>query len=132
MQSAHIAAIERATGDPLVKAYAELGDARDFRSFEQGFAERTETPGSMRASAQSSPIDVVPLLNNPHDRFGARPCENVRERRNPRIVFSIAFFGQPPPELLVLRLKKSRKTFYAQIERASFRTASGIKSSSRR
>jgi hypothetical protein len=53
-----------------------------------------------------------------------RPCENVRERRNPRIVFSIAFFGQPPPELLVLRLKKSRKTFYAQIERGSFRTAS--------
>jgi hypothetical protein len=60
-------------------------------------------------------------INNPHeplgvpaanDGKGARPCENVRERRNPRIVFSIAFFGQPPPELLVLRLKKSRKTFY--------------------
>ena len=56
--------------------------------------------------------------------IGSRPCENVRERRNHRIVFSIAFFGQPPSGLLVLRLKKSRRTFYAQIERGSFRTAS--------
>jgi hypothetical protein len=56
--------------------------------------------------------------------YGSKPCENVRERRTRRIVFSIAFFRQPLPELLVLRLKKSKRTFYAQIERGSFRTAS--------
>ena len=58
------------------------------------------------------------------DCLGSRPCENVRERRNRGTVFSIAVFGQPPSELLVLRLKKSRRTFYAQIECRSFRTAS--------
>jgi hypothetical protein len=58
------------------------------------------------------------------DRKGSRPCENVCEPRKRRIVFSIAFFGQPSPELLVFRLTKSRRTFYAQIERGSFRTAS--------
>ena len=57
-------------------------------------------------------------------RFGSRPCENVLEPRKRRSVFSIAFFGQPSPELLVFRLTKSRRTFYAQIERGSFRTAS--------
>ena len=59
-----------------------------------------------------------------NDCYGSRPCENVRERINRRIVFSIAFFGQPLRDLLVLRLKKSKRTFYAQIERGSFRTAS--------
>ena len=54
---------------------------------------------------------------------GSRPCENVREPRKRRTVFSIAFFEQPSPELLVFRLTKSRRTFYAQVERANFRTA---------
>jgi hypothetical protein len=35
---------------------------------------------------------------------GSRPCENVREPRERRIVFSIAFFVQPSPELLAFRL----------------------------
>ena len=55
---------------------------------------------------------------------GSRPCENVREPRKRRTVFSIAFFEQPSPELLVFRLTKSRRTFYAQVERGSFRTGS--------
>ena len=42
-----------------------------------------------------------------NDCNGARPCENVREPRKRRIVFSIAFFGQTSPELLVFRLTKS-------------------------
>jgi hypothetical protein len=56
-------------------------------------------------------------------RYRPRPCENVREPRKRRTVFSIAFFGWPSPALLVFRLTKLRRTFYAQIERASFRTA---------
>jgi hypothetical protein len=55
---------------------------------------------------------------------GVHRCENVREPRERRIVFSIAFFVQPSPELLAFRFTKSRRTFYAQIERGSFRTAS--------
>ena len=73
------------------------------------------------------PVVAAPLQlarSAANDRLGSRPCENVHERRNRRIVFSIAFFGQAPPELLVFRLKKSSRTFYAQIERRSFRTAS--------
>jgi hypothetical protein len=50
-------------------------------------------------------------------RFGSRPWENVRDPRQRRIVFSIAFFGQPSPALLV-------SDFYAQIECRGFRTAS--------
>src|SRR5215470_11833825 len=52
-----------------------------------------------------------------------RPCENVREPRKRRTGFSIAFLAQPPPAFLVFRLTKLRRTFYEQIERASFRTA---------
>src|SRR5690349_6747528 len=55
-------------------------------------------------------------------RNGSRSCENVREPRKRRIVFSIAFFGQPSREFLVFRLATSRRTFYAQNERGSFRT----------
>jgi len=62
----------------------------------------------------------------------AHPCKNVHEPRKRRSVFSIAFFGQPSPELLVFILTKSRRTFYAQIERGSFRTVSGKKTSSSR
>jgi len=54
---------------------------------------------------------------------GSRPCENVREPRKRRTVFSIAFLGYPSPAPLVFRLTKLRRTFYAQIERASFHTA---------
>ena len=57
-------------------------------------------------------------------RSRSRTCENVREPRKRRIVFFIAFLRQPSPELLVFRLTKSRRTFYAEIERGSFRTAS--------
>jgi hypothetical protein len=68
---------------------------------------------------------------DPEDRIGARLCENVREPRKRRTVFSIAFFEQLSPELLVFRLTKLRRNFFAQIERGSFRTASGMKSGSR-
>ena len=64
--------------------------------------------------------------------FGSRPCENVREQRRCRIIFSIAVFGQPSPAFLVSRLTKSRGTFYAQIGRGSFHTASGTFTRSRR
>src|SRR6516162_10464539 len=74
----------------------------------------------MTATGHEEPFPA----GRPSGRDGSRPCENVGERRNRRIVFSIALFGQPPSELLVLRLKKSRRTFYAQIECRSFRTAS--------
>src|SRR5215472_7978036 len=47
---------------------------------------------------------------------GSSPCENVRDPRKRRTVFSIAFFGYPSPALLVFRLTKSRRTFYAQNE----------------
>jgi hypothetical protein len=36
----------------------------------------------------------------------AHPCENVREPRKRRIVFSIGLFKQPSPQLLAFRLTK--------------------------
>src|SRR6516162_2670549 len=56
--------------------------------------------------------------------LGPGRAKTVREPRTCRIIFSIAFFGRPSPELLVFSLTKSRITFYGQIERGSFRTAS--------
>jgi len=41
-----------------------------------------------------------------------------------RMVFLYCLLPKAPPELLVFILTKLRRTFYAQIERASFRTAS--------
>jgi len=42
---------------------------------------------------------------------GSRPCENVREPRKRRIIFSRAFFGQPSPAFFVFRMTKWRKDF---------------------
>src|SRR6516162_6678759 len=66
------------------------------------------------------------------DRNGASLCENVRKPRMRRMVFLYCLLLIAPPELLVFRLTKSRRTFYAHDERLSFRTASGMKSGSRR
>ena len=73
--------------------------------------------------SQQSPATGAAPPNTRRSAKRPRPCENMRVPRNRRIVFSIAFFGQPPPTFLVFRLTKLRRTFYAQIERASFRTA---------
>jgi|SRR6516225_8388776 hypothetical protein len=65
------------------------------------------------------------------DRNGASLCENVRKPRMRRMVFLYCLLLIAPPELLVFRLTKSRRTFYAHDERLSFRTASGMKTRSR-
>src|SRR5205809_157118 len=56
-------------------------------------------------------------------RLCPRLCENAQEPTRRRIVSSIAFFRGRPPALFVFRLTKSRRTFYAQIERQRFYTA---------
>src|SRR5260370_22956444 len=56
-------------------------------------------------------------------RKGPRLCENVRETRMPRIVFSFAYFRQKLPVQLVSTATKSRWKFYAQVGRRSFHTA---------
>ena len=102
-----------------------------------GTVHRDKFTVTMRGCWASRPVGVFPgkiAIGNKDPMAGGRhlvpgaegtsrprPCENVREPRQRRTVFSIAFFGQPSPELLVFRLIKSRRTFYAQIERGSFR-----------
>src|SRR6267378_819249 len=56
-------------------------------------------------------------------RLESRLCENVREPRMPRIVFSFAFFRQKLPVQLVSTATKSRWKFHAQVGRRSFHTA---------
>jgi len=58
--------------------------------------------------------------------MGARLCENTQEPTSRRIVSSIALFPIAATALFVFRLTKSRRIFYAQIERLCFHTASGI------
>src|ERR1700730_8883164 len=67
-----------------------------------------------RLMAGLMPLDVS---------VGSRLCENVREPRMPRIVFSFAFFRQKLPVQLVSTATKSRWKFYAQVGRRSFHTA---------
>src|SRR5215472_10553990 len=51
-----------------------------------------------------------------------RVCENPQEPISWRIVFSIALFPIPANALSLLRLAKSRRIFYAQIECLCFHT----------
>src|SRR5215472_2844762 len=53
-----------------------------------------------------------------------RLCENAQEPTRRRIVFSIALSPMAATALFVFRLTKSRRTFYAKIERLCFHTAS--------
>src|SRR5262249_3207992 len=53
---------------------------------------------------------------------GPRLCENAQEPAIRRIVFSIALFPIPATALSLLRLAKSRRIFYAQIECLCFHT----------
>jgi len=78
-----------------------------------------DQPGTLRSRRQSAPVWRAPAVVS----FRPRPCENVHEPRKRRTAFSIAFPGQPSPAVLVFRLTKLRRTFYEQIERASFRTS---------
>src|SRR5262249_6983092 len=57
-------------------------------------------------------------------RFPPRLCENAQEPTTRRIVFSIALFPIAATALFLIRLTKSRRTFYAQIECLCFHTAS--------
>src|SRR6516162_10361791 len=61
-----------------------------------------------------------------NDGIGARPCENMHERRTCSIAFSIVFPLYRFSVLLFFRLTKSRKIFYAQSESRGFHTASGV------
>ena len=76
------------------------------------------------------PTEPVPT-GTANGKYGARLCANVREPRMRRMVFLYCLLLIAPPELLVFRLTKSRRTFYAHDERLSFRTASGMKTRSR-
>src|SRR5215470_5521167 len=55
-----------------------------------------------------------------------RLCENAQEPTRRRIVFSIALFPVAATALLLFRLTKLSRTFYAQIECLSFHTASTL------
>ena len=57
-----------------------------------------------------------------NDGIGARPCENMHERRTCNIAFSIVFPLYRSSVLLFFRLTKSRKIFYAQSESRGFHT----------
>jgi hypothetical protein len=62
---------------------------------------------SVDEKSQIQALDrTQPGLPMKKGRCGTRPCENVREPRKRRIVFSIGLFEQPSPELLVFRLAK--------------------------
>src|SRR5262249_37637430 len=76
------------------------------------------TPGPSRGSPLS------PLVPGHHifDRCRPRVCENAQEPTSWRIVFSIALFPIAATALFLLRLAKSRRIFYAQIECLCFRT----------
>ena len=74
-----------------------------------------------RPRRRSQLPDVVQRRNSRNDCYGSRPCENVREPRKRRTGFSIAFLGCRRQHFF-FRLTKLRRTFYEQIERASFRT----------
>jgi hypothetical protein len=91
--------------DPLASPLRRGYQASIFATGRPGMGERRPRCPQRRAVGGLSGH----LPAGPNSRKGSRPCENVRERRNRRIVFSIALFGQPPSELLVLRLKKSRR-----------------------
>src|SRR5215468_4798654 len=52
-----------------------------------------------------------------------RLCENTQELTRRRIVFSIALFPTAATALLIFKLTKSRRIFYAKIERLCFHTA---------
>src|SRR5215469_10190228 len=69
------------------------------------------------------PIEPIPkgIANG---RSGASLCENVRKPRIRRMVFLYCLLPLAPPELLVFRSTKSRRTFYAHDERLRFHTAS--------
>jgi len=54
----------------------------------------------------------------------AHLCENAQEPTTRRIIFSIARFPIAATALMLFRLTKSRRTFYAQIECLCFHTAS--------
>src|SRR5215472_13501375 len=58
----------------------------------------------------------------------AHLCENAQEPTRRRIIFSIALFPTAATALFSLDLTKSRRTFYAQIERLCFPTASTLSS----
>src|SRR5215471_14059039 len=66
------------------------------------------------------------LLDGEAREVGSRPslCENVQEPTTRRIIFSIALFPIAASVLFLFRLTKSRRTFYAQIERLCFHTGS--------
>src|SRR6516225_3851961 len=67
-----------------------------------------------------------------NDGIGARPCENMHERRTCNIAFSIVFPLYRFSVLLFFRLTKSRKIFYAQSESRGFHTASTLSRPGRR
>src|SRR6516162_3229719 len=75
---------------------------------------------------------AAPAQASGNDRKGASLCENVRKPRMRRMVFLYSLLPIAPAKFLVFKLTKSRRTFYAHDERLSFRTASGMKSCSRR
>ena len=50
--------------------------------------------------------------------------KTLKSQQGWRIVFSIAFFPIAAAVLFLFKLTKSRRTFYAQIERLCFQTAS--------
>src|SRR5215469_5936802 len=52
-----------------------------------------------------------------------RLCENTQELTRRRIVFSIALFPTAATALFIFKLTKSRRIFYAKIERLCFHTA---------
>src|SRR5262245_51315084 len=76
----------------------------------------TNDGGKRQVPTKIQPI-FKPKLD---DSYGARPCENVREPRKRRTVFSIALFEQPSRELFGFQIDQMRRTFYAQIERGVF------------
>ena len=54
----------------------------------------------------------------------AHLCENTQEPTRRRIIFSIALSQIVATTIIVFRLPKSRRIFYAKIERLCFHTAS--------
>src|SRR6516225_11635295 len=65
------------------------------------------------------PTEPVPT-GTANGKYGARLCANVREPRMRRIVFLYCLLPRAATALLVFRLTKSRRTFYAQNERRIF------------
>src|SRR5215470_6839572 len=80
--------------------------------------------GYIDARPQADSSTKASCNARPHHTFGSSLCENVQEPTTRRIIFSIALFPIAASVLFLFRLAKSRRTFYAPIERLCFHTGS--------